>query len=275
MEALPIKKNISARIEKLKHEIESGNLQAMSELGRLLKFHGLPFPPRGFALPGIACNAGPKGFRRRHNCRFERILARAKAHRRIWEMQILNWMKEESEEVAKIALGLMKRSDEELIKLILNDRAVVQSGVDEKIMYLDERKMLKAVEEAEMRFGQFAEINQSPRYSTGNKFLDPYVAVLSNRLKPAVAQKLLEAHFDAKANVYNEIASLALWLVGLGYEVQNKTRPEKAKPQMVADLLLEVCDEIKDKNAMAIFGKLLEERGLNAPPNPNLLRRRT
>ena len=67
----------------------------------------------------------------------------------------------------------------------------------------------------------------------------------------------------------------ALWLVGLGYEVQNKTRPEKAKPQMVADLLFEVCDEIKDKNAIAILGKLLEERGLDAPPNPNLLRRRT
>ena len=89
-------------------------------------------------------------------------------------------------------LGLMKKSDKELIKLILSDRAVVQSGVDEKIKYLDERKMLKAVEEAEMRFGQFAERNQSPRYSTGNKFLDPYVAVLSKRLTPAVAQKLLE-----------------------------------------------------------------------------------
>ena len=44
----------SARIEKLEHEIENGNLQAMSELGRLLTFHGLPFPPRGFAKPGVA-----------------------------------------------------------------------------------------------------------------------------------------------------------------------------------------------------------------------------
>ena len=66
----------------------------------------------------------------------------------------------------------------------------------------------------------------------------------------------------------------ALWLVGLGYEVQNKTRPETAKPQMVADLLFEVRDEIKDKNAIAIFGKLLDKCGLDAPPNPNLLRRR-
>ena len=169
----------------------------------------------------------------------------------------------------------MKRSDKELIELILNDRAVVQSGVNEKIRYLDERKMLKAVEEAEMRFGQFAERNQSPRYSTGNKFLDPYVAVLSNRLTPAVAQKLLEAHYDAKANVYNEITSLALWLVGLGYEVQNKTRPENGRPQTMDDLLFEVQHEIKNKNPVAIFGKLLEERGLDAPPNPNLLRRRT
>ena len=247
----------------------------MSELGRLLKFHGLPFPPRGFAKPGVTCNAGPKGFRRNHNRYYESILTRAKAHRRIWEMQILNWMKEESDELAETALGLMKRSDKELIELILNDRAVVQSGVNENIRCLDERKMLKAVEETEMRFGQFAEINQSPRYSTGNKFLDPYVAVLSNRLTPVVAQKLLEAHYDAKANVYNEVTSLALWLVGLGYEVLNKTRPENGRPPTVADLLFEVCDEIKDKNAMAILGKLLDKCGLDAPPNPNLLRRRT
>ena len=117
-----------------------------------------------------------------------------------------------------------------------------------------------------MRFGQFAEVNRPPRYSTGLKLLDPYAAMLSNRLTPAVAHKLLGSHYDAKANVYNELTSLSLWLVGLGYKPRNSTRQEKGEPQAMADLLFEVRQEIKDRNALALFGKLLEVHDMVPPP---------
>ena len=181
-------------------------------------------------------------------------------------------MRDKCDELDEAALQAMKTSDEDLMELVMQVDAVVASSGIENILSVDPRKMLKVLEEAEMRFGDFSKI-PPPRYSTGNTSLDPFVAVLSNGLGPVFAQKLLDTHSSTTENLYNNFFSLATWLVGLSRTniSDGASRPE----QMMINIIDDVhCDMLSGKvRGMAAFGKLLEERDLLAPPNPLLLRK--
>ena len=140
---------------------------------------------------------------------------------------------------------------------------------------MDSRKILRILEESLVRFSDHEGTGEKPpRFLTGNRFLDPYVAELSNNLGSALAQVLIASHYDLSKNLYNESFSLAMWLVGLGYKNPKSVLGGK-RPQSMVPYFQEVAEEIQSGkvDGMALFGDVLKEYDMVAPPNPLLLRK--
>ena len=99
------------------------------------------------------------------------------------------------------------------------------------------------------------------------------MAVLSNNIGLALTKVLLKGHYDRTTNLYNEVFSLAMWLVGLGYKSPKKSVPKGARgsqsmTMMMMPIFQEVEREIRagEINEMELLCELLRESNLMAPP---------
>ena len=107
-------------IENLQFDIETGNIEPMSVLGRLLTFHGLPFPPRTFQS-GLSCTCPPTSFRDIRDAHYEGLLRTAKAYRRDWEVDILVRTRTENEALAAVSIEAMHTSKRSFLRRGLGD----------------------------------------------------------------------------------------------------------------------------------------------------------